>query len=63
MNEEKEELSTEEKLQQAFELYEYDCEQWDSEILLDELERMYSLRDRIIEIILMMKTRIRKDMR
>ena len=52
------EMSTEDKLETAFDLYELDCENWDSSIFLDELERMYAYRERINKIILRMKTHI-----
>ena len=52
------EMSTEDKLETAFDLYESDCEDWDSSIFLDELERMYAYRERINKIILRMKTHI-----
>jgi len=47
--------TTEEKLQEAIELYEFDMENWEADILLDELERMYSMREQINRIIKTMK--------
>ena len=58
-----EETPTEEKLENAFCLYELDCEHWDSEIYLGELERLYSFRERLNKLILMMQNRILDDLK
>ena len=59
----KEELPTEETLERSFALYELDCEQWDSEIYLGELERLYSFRERLNKLIAMMQNRILDDLK
>ena len=56
-----EEEETEEKLQTAIDLYEFDMIEWTADILLDELERMYSIREQINRIILAMKSAILKE--
>jgi hypothetical protein len=61
--EEEEYLSTEEKLDIAFDLYEVDCEKWESEIFLGELERLYSYRARLNKMIAMMITQITSDLK
>ena len=55
-----EDLSTEEKLDTAIELYEFDSKDWDCTILLDELERLYKWRETINRLILKFKDDIRK---
>ena len=55
---EMENKSTEDKLQEAIELYEFDSSEWDFEILLDELERLYNLRETINQLIFTFKRRI-----
>ena len=57
-----EELSTEDKLKGAFDLYEHDMEEWDADIFLDELEMLYNIRERVNGIILKMKRDISKAM-
>ena len=49
------EIPTEERLQSAIDLYEHDISEWGADILLDELERMYSLREQVNDIIKGMK--------
>ena len=56
-----EEQTTEERLQGAIDLYEFDINEWTADILLDELERMYSIREQINRIILAMKSAILKE--
>ena len=53
-------ISTEEKLDAAIELYEFDSTEWDCAILLDELERLYKWRETINRLILKFKDDIRK---
>ena len=53
-------ISTEEKLDSAIELYEFDSTEWDCAILLDELERLYKWRETINRLILKFKDDIRK---
>jgi hypothetical protein len=53
-------ISTEEKLDSAIELYELDSSEWDCTILLDELERLYKWRETINRLILKFKDDIRK---
>ena len=54
-----EDVSTEEKLDTAIELYEFDSKDWDCGILLDELERLYRWRETINRLILKFKYDIR----
>lgn len=54
--------SIEDKLKGAFDLYEHGMEEWDAGIFLDELEMLYSIRERINTIILKMKQDISKAM-
>ena len=54
-----EEKSTEVQLSNIFDLYEHDMLGWDEDIYLDELEMLYNMRERINEIILLMKRDIR----
>jgi hypothetical protein len=49
------EESTEERVKNAFDLYEHDIQDWDADIFLDELEMLYDIRERINRIILQMK--------
>ena len=57
---ENEDVSTEEKLDAAIELYEFDSKDWDCSILLDELERLYKWRETINRLILKFKDDISK---
>ena len=54
-----EDISTEEKLDSAIELYNLDSKDWDCEILLDELEHLYKWRETINRIILRFKLDIK----
>ena len=56
------ETSTEERLDAAIELYEHDSLDWDCEILLDELERLYKWRESINRLILKFKENIKKGL-
>jgi len=56
------EVSTEEKLRHAIELYEYDSVEWGPDILLDELEFLYSHRETINKLIVRFKADILKGM-
>jgi hypothetical protein len=51
------ELTTEEQLRKAIELYEHDSVEWSPDILLNELEFLYSHREKINELI----TRFKAD--
>jgi len=53
------EKSTEESLDTAIELYEFDSKDWDCDILLDELERLYKWRETINRLILKFKQDIK----
>ena len=55
-----EEETTDKQLQNALDLYENDMQEWDAEILLDELEHVYKFREQINRIILTMKADIQK---
>lgn len=55
-------ISTEEKLDAAIELYEHDSTDWDCEILIDELERLYKWRETINRLILKFKDDIKKGL-
>ena len=52
-------ISTEEKLDSAIDLYEHDSTEWDCVIFLDELERLYKWRETINRLILKFKDNIR----
>ena len=58
-----EEKSTEERLDAAIELYEFDSADWDCTILLDELERLYKWREIINRVILKFKQDIREGLK
>lgn len=53
-----EEKPTEELLQDAIDLYDFESESWDSEIKLQELERLYQIRDQINDLIIRFKSNI-----
>ena len=55
-------LSTEEQLRKAIELYEHDSLEWDAEIMLDELEFLYSHREAINKLIARLKADIHKEL-
>lgn len=57
-----EDISTEEKFDRAIELYTHDSMEWDCEILLDELERLYKWRETINTLILKFKQDIKKGL-
>ena len=61
MTDEVEEKPTEERLQEAIDLYELDMENWDAPIYLDELERLYLIREQVKRIIIDMKIAIRRE--
>jgi len=63
MSENTKELSTEERFEEAFQLYELDCENWPSDILLEELESLYLYRERINKLILMAKDKIMENLK
>ena len=54
------EETTEDKLKQALEIYAHAMIEWTPEILLDELEFLYSTREKINSIIHYMKIEILK---
>ena len=54
--------STEAQLRKAIDLYEYDSQEWDCEILLDELEFLYSYREIINNLISRFKAKIIQEL-
>ena len=62
MTNEVEEKPTEARLQAAIDLYELEMEEWDAHIVLDELERLYLIREQVKRIIIDMKIAIRGDL-
>ena len=55
-----EDESTEDSLRKAIELYEHESQEWDCEILLTELEFLYSHREAINKLITRFKADILK---
>jgi len=56
------ELSTEERLLKAIEWYEHDSLEWDTGLMLDELEFLYSHREAINKLIARFKADIHKEL-
>ena len=56
------ENTTEDRLKNAIEMYDYDSQEWDTAILLDELEFLYSYRETINKLISRFKADILKGL-
>ena len=60
---EDDERPTEDRLESAIQLYEMDSKNWDCEILLDELERLYRLRETVNRLIRQFKATILEELK